>query len=192
MTCWLVEQVGEVFGDSDLSLFGGLIWTHIYRELLCVSTHIACSESRHLSSCYCLEAAPAPGDSFSSKFRGTRHMPSRLLPQAVLIVRHCGIWIRLSSKLTWIELYTLCIQYICVLIHTAQGNAALWVFVTLRMCTTPSPYPSKEVFVTQGTHQPLTHNYLKELGESSCPQMIVKITVSPRAANGANAHAMTS
>lgn len=34
----------------------------------------------------------------------------------------------------------------------------------------------------QGTHQPVTHNYLKDLGESSCPQIIVKTPDSQKAA----------
>lgn len=43
------------------------------------------------------------------------------------------------------------------------------------------PLSSEEAFEAQGTHQPFTHNYLKELGESSCPQIIVKTPHSQKA-----------
>lgn len=36
----------------------------------------------------------------------------------------------------------------------------------------------------QETHQPLTHNYLKKMGEGSCPQIMVKTADSQRAAHG--------
>lgn len=39
------------------------------------------------------------------------------------------------------------------------------------------PLSSEEALVPQETHQPLTHNYLRELGESSCPQIVVKTQI---------------
>lgn len=48
------------------------------------------------------------------------------------------------------------------------------------------PLSMKEALGAQETHQPLTQNYLKELGGSSCPQIIVKNTDSQRAPYGAD------
>lgn len=50
------------------------------------------------------------------------------------------------------------------------------------------PLSSKEALEARGTHQPLTHNYLKERGKSSGPQIIVKTADSQRAADEADRH----
>ncbi len=53
------------------------------------------------------------------------------------------------------------------------------------------PLSSEEALETQETRQSLTHNYLKELGESSCPQIIVKTVDSQRAAYVVRTHTHT-
>ena len=50
------------------------------------------------------------------------------------------------------------------------------------------PLSSEEALGAQETHQPLTHNYLKELGESSCPQIIVKAPDSQQHIERAHTH----
>lgn len=52
------------------------------------------------------------------------------------------------------------------------------------------PLSSEEALEAQETHQLLTHNYLKELGESSCPQIIVKLQI-PREQHMEYAHTHT-
>lgn len=52
------------------------------------------------------------------------------------------------------------------------------------------PLSSEEALEAQETHQLLTHNYLKELGESSCPQIIVKLQI-PREQHMEYAHTYT-
>lgn len=56
----------------------------------------------------------------------------------------------------------------------ASGCVKICVFVTMTACNHSYPLTTEEDLEAQGTHQPLTHSYLKELGESSCPQIMVK------------------
>lgn len=47
------------------------------------------------------------------------------------------------------------------------------------------PLFSEEALKPHGTHQPLTHNYLRELGEGSCPHIVVENSDSQKAAHDA-------
>lgn len=66
-------------------------------------------------------------------------------------------------------LYVVYAVHSCAHTHTVCFSVTPWHMWGLDSIHHSFPLSSEEALESQRTHQPLTHNYLKELGESSCP-----------------------